>query len=87
MAGKRINELLGISWENFDTAIKRAITFCETTGIKASDHFREVTKMAELDSGAMRNVDYSEEIIRQVSERMSERMSARKIHLLKAHRT
>lgn len=44
-------------WENFVTAIQRAITSCETTGYKAVDHFRGVTKMVALGSGAERAID------------------------------
>ncbi len=44
-------------WENFQTAIKRAIESCETTGYKADDHFRGVTKMVKLGSGAERSVE------------------------------
>ena len=32
-------------WENFLAAIQRAIESCETTGYKAADHFRGVTKL------------------------------------------
>jgi DNA-damage-inducible protein D len=44
-------------WENFLTAIERAIISCETTGSDPSDHFRGVTKMVEVGSGAQRRVD------------------------------
>lgn len=44
-------------WENFKTAIKRAIESCETTGYMADNHFRGVTKMVELGSGAERSVE------------------------------
>ena len=52
--------LLGYErWENFDRAILRAIESCETSGIFVPDHFREVTKMVALGSGANRPVkDY-----------------------------
>ncbi|GHV34176.1 hypothetical protein FACS1894187_04210 [Synergistales bacterium] len=41
--------LLGYQrWENFDVAIERAITSCETIGKAYSDHFREVTKMVVI---------------------------------------
>lgn len=52
--------LLGYErWENFDKAICRAMKSCDTSGITVSDHFREVTKMVELGSGAKRNIkDY-----------------------------
>ena len=44
-------------WENFQTAIKRAVASCEASGHAASDHFRGVTKMVELGSGSKREVD------------------------------
>lgn len=44
-------------WENFQTAISRAIESCRSTGYDADDHFRGVTKMVSLGSGAERSVD------------------------------
>ncbi|MCB2052284.1 MAG: DNA damage-inducible protein D [Novosphingobium sp.] len=44
-------------WENFQTAIKRAIESCETTGYDPANHFRGVTKMVKLGSGAERTID------------------------------
>lgn len=44
-------------WENFQTAIRRAIESCETTGYTAADHFRDVTKMIEIGKGAQRPID------------------------------
>ena len=57
---RELMPLLGYErWENFDKAISRAIESCETSGIEVSDHFREVTKMVPLGSGAQRPVkDY-----------------------------
>lgn len=46
-------------WENFQTAIKRAMESCEASGHAASDHFRGVTKMVELGSGSKRPVEDS----------------------------
>ncbi len=43
--------------ENFMTAIQRAIESCETTGYKSEHHFRGVTKMVSLGSGAEFRVD------------------------------
>ena len=44
-----IMEPLGYArWENFQTAINRAIESCKTTGYAADDHFRGVTKMLEI---------------------------------------
>ncbi len=34
-----------VRWENFQTAIQRAMESCETSGHAASDHFRGVTKL------------------------------------------
>jgi DNA-damage-inducible protein D len=44
-------------WENFQTAIQRAIDSCETTGYLAEDHFRGVTKMIEIGKGGQRSVE------------------------------
>jgi DNA-damage-inducible protein D len=46
-----------VRWENFQTAINRAIESCETTGYLAEDHFRGVTKMIEIGKGGQRPVD------------------------------
>lgn len=52
--------LLGYEqWRNFENVINHAIESCETSEIEPSDHFREVTKMVALGSGAQRQVrDY-----------------------------
>ena len=53
-----LQEPLGYArWENFQTAIKRAIESCETTGYEPSNHFRGVTKMVKLGSGAERPIN------------------------------
>lgn len=44
-------------WENFITAIRRAIESCKSTGYDESDHFRGVTKMIEVGKGGQRPVD------------------------------
>ena len=44
-------------WENFLTAINRAIESCKTSGYNPSDHFRGVTKMIELGKGGKREID------------------------------
>lgn len=44
-------------WENFLTAIERAIRSCEATGYESADHFRGVTKMIGLGKGAQREID------------------------------
>ncbi len=52
--------LLGYErWENFDKAITRAKDSCYAAKVPIVNHFREVTKMVRLGSGAQRNVkDY-----------------------------
>lgn len=48
-----MQESLGYTrWENFEEAIGRAFDFCQNSGIKKLEHFREVAKMDELGSGA-----------------------------------
>jgi len=52
-----LQTILGYArWDNFQTAIGRAIKSCKTQRINADDHFREVTKMVTLGSGATREV-------------------------------
>ena len=57
---RELMPLLGYErWENFDKAIMRAMDSCQTSNIKVSDHFREVTKMVRLGSGSQREIkDY-----------------------------
>ncbi|TBL50989.1 DNA damage-inducible protein D [Obesumbacterium proteus] len=44
-------------WENFQTAIIRSVEACRLSGFKELDHFRGVTKMVLLGSGAERAVE------------------------------
>lgn len=44
-------------WENFQTAIKKAKTSCESAGIIVSDHFRDVTKMVGIGSNTTREIN------------------------------
>lgn len=57
---RELQELLGYArWENFIVAISRAVESCKTQGFNIDDHFREVTKMVTLGSGARREIqDY-----------------------------
>lgn len=57
---RELMPLLGYErWENFEKAIKRAVSACETSEIEVTDHFREVTKMVQLGSKSKRNIkDY-----------------------------
>lgn len=53
-----LQEFLGYArWESFLVAIKRAIDACEAQSINVNDHFRQVTKMVEIGSGAKREIE------------------------------
>jgi DNA-damage-inducible protein D len=55
---RELQAVLGYArWENFLVAIQRAVESCKTQSINVDDHFREVTKMVELGSGAKREVE------------------------------
>ena len=54
---RELMTLLGYArWENFQSAIARAIESCKSQKINADDHFREVTKMVPLGSGSEREI-------------------------------
>lgn len=57
---RELQPILGYArWENFLVAINRAVDSCRVQNINVDDHFREVTKMVGLGSGAKREVtDY-----------------------------
>lgn len=59
-SARDIMPLLGYSrWENFDTAVKRAIASVETSNAAGEHHFREATKLITMGKGAQRDViDY-----------------------------
>jgi DNA-damage-inducible protein D len=44
-------------WENFQTAIQRAMESCEASGHAVSDHFRGVTKLIVHGKGGEREID------------------------------
>jgi len=44
-------------WENFQTAIGRAVAACEKNGYVPDNHFRGVTKMVKLGCGAERLIE------------------------------
>jgi len=55
---RELQEHLGYArWENFVVAIGRAIESCTNAAIDPLDHFREVTKMVKVGSGAKRGID------------------------------
>jgi DNA-damage-inducible protein D len=52
-----LQEVLGYArWENFLSAINRAVDSCNTQSISIDDHFREVTKTIALPKGASRDI-------------------------------
>jgi DNA-damage-inducible protein D len=52
---RELSLLLGYKrWENFETAIGRAKVACLNVGEDVADHFRDVTKMVDIGSGARR---------------------------------
>lgn len=54
---RELQGVLGYArWENFQVAIARAVESCKSQNINVDDHFREVTKMVILGSGAKREV-------------------------------
>lgn len=54
---RELQSILGYArWENFLVAIHRAMNSCKSQNISVDDHFREVTKMVGLGSGAKREV-------------------------------
>ena len=54
---RELQQVLGYArWENFVVAVGRAMESCKTLKINVDDHFREVTKMVQLGSGAQREV-------------------------------
>lgn len=44
-------------WENFHKVIQKAAIACETSGGDVENHFRDVTKMVTIGSGAERQID------------------------------
>lgn len=54
---RELQPILGYSrWENFQVAIRRAIESCMSQGVRVEDHFRDLTKMVDLGSGAKREI-------------------------------
>ncbi|SDB77000.1 hypothetical protein SAMN05192581_101579 [Bacteroides ovatus] len=54
---RELQSILGYArWENFLVAIGRAVDSCKSQNINVDDHFREVTKMVVLGSGAKREM-------------------------------
>jgi DNA-damage-inducible protein D len=45
-----------VRWENFQTAIGRAVESCKSLNVNVDDHFREVTKMISLGKGGQREI-------------------------------
>lgn len=55
---RELQGLLGYTrWENFEQVVIRAKTACESAGYAVEDHFREVTKMVGIGSGATKQIN------------------------------
>lgn len=55
---RELQSLLGYTrWDSFEKVIGRAITSCESSGFEPKDHFRHLTKMVPLGSGAKREIE------------------------------
>lgn len=55
---RELQERLGYSrWETFEGVLARAAQACENSGNIVENHFRVVTKMVPLGSGAMREIE------------------------------
>ena len=53
-----LQKVLGYSnWQNFRKVVESAVTACETSGNKASDHFTGVSKMIPLGKGGQREIE------------------------------
>lgn len=44
-------------WENFAKVIQKAVTACENSDVNPENHFRGVTKMVSIGSGAERSIE------------------------------
>ncbi len=57
-SARELQPILGYArWENFFNAIEKAKTACENAGENVSNHFREITKMVGVGSGAQREIE------------------------------
>lgn len=55
---RELQPVLGYErWENFSTTVDRARRACTVAGNRAGDHFRDVTKMVAVGSGAQREIE------------------------------
>ena len=53
-----LQKLLGYTqWRNFENVIEKAKVSCETSEVRASDHFADVGKMVSIGSGAEKEID------------------------------
>jgi|GEM_PF-1576748 len=64
-----MNPLGYARWENFKSAVKRAIDSFETTGYKVDDHFRGVTKMIEIGSSGHAPRGFHDYLLHQIRNR------------------
>ena len=66
---REFQELLGYArWENFTTAMDRAIASFKSQDINSEDHFRGVTKMVKLGSGRIERLQNFLKLINEMCE-------------------
>jgi DNA-damage-inducible protein D len=54
--GRDLMDILGYArWESFEEVVKKAVVACENSGRFSTNHFREITEMVEIGSGAKRS--------------------------------
>ncbi|MFA5427958.1 MAG: BRO family protein [Sulfurimonas sp.] len=53
-----LQKVLGYnSWDKFQNVIEKAKIACENSGVEVADHFRQVGKMVQIGSEAMRKIE------------------------------
>ena len=53
-----LQKVLGYnSWDKFQNVIEKAKVACENSGVEVADHFRQVGKMVQIGSEAMREIE------------------------------
>ncbi|MFA7571261.1 MAG: BRO family protein [Sulfurimonadaceae bacterium] len=53
-----LQKVLGYnSWDKFQNVIQKAKISCENSGVEVEDHFRQVGKMVQIGSEALREIE------------------------------